>query len=84
MPSTSGSHAYYIFAENTTPYYREKAMSTPADQVRNRLQDALAVLHYALRLAGTSGPIADPLAVRTQLELGGHHLERAIALLARP
>jgi hypothetical protein len=58
-------------------------MSTPADQVRNRLQDALVVLHHALRLAGTSGPIADPLKVRTQVELGRHHLDSALAALSK-
>ena len=58
-------------------------MTTPADQVRERLQDALVVLHRALTIAGTSGPIADPLKVRTQIELGRHHLERALALLSK-
>jgi hypothetical protein len=58
-------------------------MTTSADQVRSRLQEALVAIHHGLTLSGTSGPIPDPLAVRTQLELGGHHLERAIALLAK-
>ena len=58
-------------------------MTTPADQVRDRLQDALVVLHRALTIAGTSGPIADPLKVRTQVELGRHHLDSALAALAK-
>ena len=58
-------------------------MTTPADQVRDRLQDALVVLHMALTIAGMSGPIADPLAVRIQLEVGRHHLERALAALSK-
>ena len=74
---------YYISAENTTPYYGEKAMTTPADQVRDRLQDALVVLHRALTIAGTSGPIAEPLKVRTQVELGRHHLDSALAALSK-
>jgi hypothetical protein len=41
------------------------------------------VLHRALTIAGMSGPIADPLAVRTQLEVGRHHLERALAALSK-
>jgi hypothetical protein len=56
---------------------------TSADQVRSRLQDALVVLHRALTIAGTSGTIADPLKVRTQVELGRHHLERALAALSK-
>jgi hypothetical protein len=58
-------------------------MTTPADQVRDRLQDALAVLHHALKLAGTSGPIAEPLKVRTRIELGRHHLDSALAALSK-
>jgi hypothetical protein len=56
---------------------------TSADQVRSRLQEALVVLHRALTIAGTSGPIADPLAVRTQLEVGRHHLDSALAALSK-
>jgi hypothetical protein len=58
-------------------------VSTPADQVRSRLQDALVVLHRALTIAGTSGPIAEPLKVRTQIELGRHHLDSALAALSK-
>ena len=58
-------------------------MSTPADQVRERLQDALVVLHRALTVAGTSGPISDLLKVRTQIELGRHHLDSALAALSK-
>jgi hypothetical protein len=58
-------------------------VTTPADQVRERLQDALVVLHRALTIAGTSGPIADPLKVRTQIELGRHHLDSALAALSK-
>jgi hypothetical protein len=58
-------------------------MSTPADQVRSRLQDALVVLHRALTIAGTSGLIAEPLKVRTQIELGRHHLDSALAALSK-
>jgi len=56
---------------------------TSADQVRDPLQDALVVLHRALTIAGTSGPIADPLKVRTQIELGRHHLDSALAALSK-
>jgi hypothetical protein len=41
------------------------------------------VLHRALTIAGTSGPIADALAVKTQLEIGRHYLERALAALSK-
>jgi hypothetical protein len=58
-------------------------VSTPADQVRDRLQDALVVLHRALTIAGTSGAIAEPLKVRTQIELGRHHLDSALAALSK-
>jgi hypothetical protein len=58
-------------------------MTTPADQVRDRLQDALVVLHRALTIAGTSDPIAEPLKVRTQIELGHHHLDSALAALSK-
>jgi hypothetical protein len=53
------------------------------DQVRSRLQEALLALHRGLKLAGTSGPIADLVAVRTQLEVSRHHLERALAALSK-
>jgi hypothetical protein len=41
------------------------------------------VLHRALTIAGTSGPMADPLKVRTQIELGRHHLDSALAALSK-
>ena len=56
---------------------------TSADQVRSRLQEALVAIHRGLTLAGMSGPIADPLAVRTQLEVGRHHLDSALAALSK-
>jgi hypothetical protein len=56
---------------------------TSADQVRSRLQEALVAIHRGLTLAGTSGPIADPLKVRTQIELGRHHLDSALAALSK-
>ena len=56
---------------------------TLADQVRSRLQEALLALHRGLTLAGNSGPIADPLALRTQLELGRHHVTSALAALSK-
>jgi hypothetical protein len=34
-------------------------------------------------MVGTTGPISDPIAVRTQLEVGRHHLERALAALSK-
>jgi hypothetical protein len=37
----------------------------------------------ALTIAGTSGRIADPLALRTQLELARHHLDSASAALSK-
>jgi hypothetical protein len=40
-------------------------------------------LHRALTIARTSGPIAEPLKVRTQVELGRHHLDSALAALSK-
>jgi hypothetical protein len=42
-----------------------------------------AALTPGASIAGTSGPIADPLKVRTQVELGRHHLDSALAALAK-
>jgi hypothetical protein len=54
-----------------------------ADQVRDRLQDALVVLHRALTIARASGPIADPLALRTHLQHARHYLDSALAALSK-